>query len=161
VFLVSLQQPKLLILFPFFEQWPLFPGGFVFPEGFLFFRPVRTPRLSSSGKSWSFLFPLHVLQPANTSGFRLLCRCSKFSLTRVSAGFNPRDWISCLQATRGLAPIQSALLISRSQDSFSVARSNTSRSVSLACSVLLCWPFFSCCHQLRTLQICIAQSSSL
>jgi hypothetical protein len=39
-FPLHLQQPKLLILF--FEQWPLFPGGFVFPEGFLFFRPVRT-----------------------------------------------------------------------------------------------------------------------
>jgi hypothetical protein len=38
-FPLRLQQPKLLILF--FEQWPVF-HGFVFPEGFLFFRPVRT-----------------------------------------------------------------------------------------------------------------------
>jgi hypothetical protein len=30
-----------------------------------------------------------------------MCRYSRFSLTRVSAGFNPRESISCLQATRG------------------------------------------------------------
>jgi hypothetical protein len=94
-------------------------------------------RLCSSGKSWSFLFPLHVLQPANTSGFRLPCRCSKFSLTRVSAGFNPREWISCLQATRG-SPRFKALY-------WSHGAKTPSQSLGLAqvaCSVLLCWPFF-------------------
>jgi hypothetical protein len=39
-FPLRLQQTKLLI--PSFFQWPLFPGGFDFLEGFLFFRPVRT-----------------------------------------------------------------------------------------------------------------------
>jgi hypothetical protein len=91
---------KAINSFPFFgEQWPLFP--LLFLQSFLFFRPVRTPRLSSSGKSWSFLFSLRVLQPASASGFCLLCRCSRFSLTRVSVGFNPRESISCLQVTRG------------------------------------------------------------
>jgi hypothetical protein len=46
-------------------------------------------------------FLLRVLQPVSASGFCFLCRCSRFSLTRVPAGFNPRELISCLQATRG------------------------------------------------------------
>jgi hypothetical protein len=71
-------------------------------------------------------------------------------------------WANLVSSShQGLVLIQTALLISRSQDSCSVARSSTSRSVSFACSVLLPGHFFSRCHRLWTLLICITQSSSL
>jgi hypothetical protein len=94
---------KAINSFPFFweNSGQCFLSALFFLQSFLFFRSVRTPRLSSSGKSWSFLFSLRVLQPASASGFCLLFRCSRFSLTHVSAGFHPHESISCHQATRG------------------------------------------------------------
>jgi hypothetical protein len=91
-FPLRLQQSKLSIIFPFFgEQWPLFPGGFVFPAKFSSFgRCARQTQFH--GKSCLFFF------------------CSMFFSRRMLV-----DFVSCAAAQDFLSPASQLVSIRASR----------------------------------------------